>query len=192
MPQSARVATCRGDYLALIVALSLSSGCAQTVPLATTGPDAAGLAGRWTGSWRSGAASSKFTLQLARGSDDRLTATAVWYGLPTVRRELTGTLANGQLILGDPKTEGLALTAQRRGVGGYSLGKALEGCGSGRALRAARRRPAPRGHRRRVERRLAQNQAMPANGTKSTRGAKIEPASDVSPRNAGVAQWQSN
>ena len=129
MPQSARVATA-ARYLALIVALSLSSGCAQTVPLAASGPDAAGLAGRWTGSWRSGAASSKFTLELARGSGDRLTATAVWYGLPTVRRELTGTLANGQLILGDPKTEGLALTAQRRGVGGFSLGKALDLVGS--------------------------------------------------------------
>ena len=111
--------------LALIVALSLSSGCAQTMPLNTTSPEAAGLAGRWTGSWRSGAASSKFTLELARGSGDRLTATAVWYGLPTVRRELTGTLANDQLVLGDPKTEGLVLTAQRRGVGGYSLSKVL-------------------------------------------------------------------
>ena len=78
--------------------------------------------GRWTGSWRSGAISGRFTLQIARGGGDRLTATAVWSGLPTVRREFTGALANGQLILGDPKTDGLALTAQRRGVGGFSLG----------------------------------------------------------------------
>lgn len=117
-------------YLALIVALSLSSGCVQTVPLTTTSPEAAGLAGRWTGKWRSDAISARFTLQLARGSGDRLTATAVWYGLPTVQRQFTGTLANGQLILGDPKTEGLALTAQSRGVGGFSpgtlLGKGLD------------------------------------------------------------------
>jgi hypothetical protein len=112
-------------YLALIVALSLSSGCVQTVPLTTTSPEAAALAGRWTGSWRSGAIVGKFALQLARGSGDRLTATAVWHGLPTVRREFTGTLDDGQLILGDPKTEGLALTAQVRGVGGFSLGKVL-------------------------------------------------------------------
>jgi hypothetical protein len=110
-------------YLALIVALSLSSGCAQTVSLTTTSPEAVGLAGRWTGTWRSGAISGNFALQLAQGSGDRLTATAVWYALPTVRREFTGTLADGQLILGDPKTEGLALTAQNRGVGGFSLGK---------------------------------------------------------------------
>jgi hypothetical protein len=113
-------------YLALIVALSLSSGCVHTVPLTTTSPEAAGLVGRWTGSWRSGAISGKFALQLAPGSGDRLTATAVWLGLPTVRREFTGILANGQLILGDPKTEGLALTAQRRGVGGFSLGRGLD------------------------------------------------------------------
>ena len=112
-------------YLALIVALSLSSGCVQTVPLTTASPEAAGLAGRWTGKWRSDAISARFTLQLARGSGDRLTATAVWYGLPTVRREFTGTLANGQLILGDPKTNGLALTAQSRGVGGFSPGTVL-------------------------------------------------------------------
>jgi len=42
-------------YLALIVALCLSSGCVQTYPLTTTSPEAAGLAGRWTGSWRTGA-----------------------------------------------------------------------------------------------------------------------------------------
>ncbi len=124
MPQSARGATA-AQYLAVIVALSVSSGCAQTVPLTTTSPDAAGLVGRWTGSWRSAAISGKFVLQLTRGSGDRLTATAVWYGLPAGRREFTGTVANGQLILGDPKTEGLALTAQRRGVGGFSLGKAV-------------------------------------------------------------------
>jgi hypothetical protein len=113
-------------YLALIVALSLSSGCVQTVPLTTTSPEAAALVGRWTGTWRSGAASSRFTLQIARGSGDQLTATAAWSGLPTVRREFTGTLANGQLILGHPQTEGLALTASHgRGVGGLSLGKAL-------------------------------------------------------------------
>ena len=117
--------TAAARYLALIVALSVSSGCAQTVPLTTTSPEAAALVGRWTGSWRSGAASSRFTLQIARGSGDRLTATAAWSGLPTVRREFTGTLANDQLILGDPKTEGLALTAQHRGVGGFSLGKVL-------------------------------------------------------------------
>ena len=111
--------------LALIVALCLSPGCAQTIPLTTTSPEAAGLAGRWTGSWRSGATSGKVVLQLARGSGDRLTATAVWLALPTVRREFTGTLANDQLILGDPKTEGLALTAQSRGVGGFSLGTML-------------------------------------------------------------------
>jgi hypothetical protein len=69
--------------------------------------------------------SGKFALQLAGGSGDRLTATAVWYGLPTVRRGFTSTLVNGQLILGDPKTEGLALTAQSRGVGGFSPGKVL-------------------------------------------------------------------
>ena len=112
-------------YLALIVALSLSSGCAQTVPLTPASPEAAGLAGRWTGKWRSGPISARFALQLARGNGDRLTATAVWYGLPTVRREFTGTLANEQLILGDPKTDGLALTAQSRGVGGLSLGTML-------------------------------------------------------------------
>ena len=117
--------TAAARYLALIVALSLSSGCVQTVPLTTTSPEAAALVGRWTGSWRSGAASRRFTLQIARGSGDRLTATAAWHGMPTVRREFTGTLANDQLILGDPKTEGLALTAQRRGVGGFSLGKVL-------------------------------------------------------------------
>ena len=117
--------TAAARYLALIVALSLSSGCVQTVPLTTTGPDATALVGRWTGSWRSGAASSRFTLQITQGSGDRLTATAAWSGLPTVRREFTGTLANDQLIFGDPKTEGLALTAQRRGVGGYSLDKVL-------------------------------------------------------------------
>ena len=117
--------TAAARYLALIVALSLSSGCVQTVPLTTTSPEAAALVGRWTGTWRSGAASSRFTLQIARGSGDQLTATAAWSGLPTVRREFTGTLANDQLILGDPKTEGLALTAQRRGVGGFSLGKVL-------------------------------------------------------------------
>jgi hypothetical protein len=111
-------------YLALIVALSLSSGCMQTVPLTTTS-EVAGLAGRWTGSWRSGAMSGKFALQLAGGGGDRLTATAVWYGLPTVRRGFTGTLVNGELILGDPKTEGLALTAQSRGVGGLSTGNVL-------------------------------------------------------------------
>jgi hypothetical protein len=112
-------------YLALIVALCLSSGCVQTFPLTTTSPEAEGLAGRWTGSWRTGAVAGRFALQLARGSGDRLTATAVWHGLPTVRREFTGTFANGQLILGDPKTEGLALTAQARGVGGFSPGKVL-------------------------------------------------------------------
>ena len=117
--------TAASRYLALIVALSLCSGCAQTVPLTTTSSEAADLVGRWTGSWRSGAASSRFTLQIARGSGDRLTATAVWSGLPTVRREFTGAVANGQLILGDPKTDGLALTAQRRGVGGFSLGGIL-------------------------------------------------------------------
>jgi hypothetical protein len=111
-------------YLALIVALSLSSGCMQTVPLTTTS-EAAGLAGRWTGSWRSGAMSGKFALQLAGSGGDRLTATAVWYGLPTVRRGFTGTLVNGQLILGDPKTEGLTLTVQSRGVGGLSPGNVL-------------------------------------------------------------------
>ena len=114
-------------YLALIVALSLVSGCVQAIPLTATSPKAAGLAGRWTGSWRSGAASGNFALQLARGSGDRLTATAVWHGLPTVRREFTGILADGQLILGDPKTEGLALTAQGRGVAGFSLGLDLVG-----------------------------------------------------------------
>ena len=112
-------------YLALIVALSLAAGCAQTAPLTTASPAAAGLAGQWTGTWRNRAISGRFTLQLARGSDDRLTATAVWYGLPTVRREFNGTLAEGQLILGDPKTEGLTLNAQGRGVGGYSLGSVL-------------------------------------------------------------------
>ena len=117
--------TAAARYLALIVALSLSSGCMQTAPLTTTSSAAEGLAGRWTGSWRSDAISGKFVLQLARGSGDRLTATAVWYGLPTVRREFTGTLANEQLILGDPKTNGLALTAQSRGVGGLSLGTML-------------------------------------------------------------------
>jgi len=117
--------TVAARYLALLAVLYLSSGCAQTVPLTTTGSDAVALAGRWTGSWRSGAASSRFVLQIARGSDDRLTATATWSGLPTVRREFTGTLANDQLIFGDPKTEGLTLTAQRRGVGGYSVGKVL-------------------------------------------------------------------
>ena len=115
-----------GRYLARIVALSLCSGCAQTVPLTTSSPEAAALPGRWTGSWRSGPVSARFTLQITGSSSDRLTATAEWYGLPTVRREFTGTLANDQLILGDPKTEGLTLTAQRRGVvGGYSLGKIL-------------------------------------------------------------------
>ena len=113
--------------LALIVALSLASGCVQTVPLTATSPKAAGLAGNWAGSWRSGATSGNFALELARGSGDRLTATAVWHGLPTVRREFTGTLADGQLILGDPKTEGLALTAQGRGVGGFALGLDLVG-----------------------------------------------------------------
>jgi len=83
--------TAAARYLALLVALSLSSGCAQTVPLTTTGPDATALVGRWTGSWRSGAASSRFTLQIARDSGDRLTATAAWSGLPTVRRAFTGT-----------------------------------------------------------------------------------------------------
>ena len=92
-------------YLALIVALSLSSGCAHTVPLTTTSPEAAALVGRWTGSWRSGGVSARFTLQIARGSGDRLTATAAWFGLPTVRREFTGTLANDQLIFGDPKMD---------------------------------------------------------------------------------------
>ena len=110
-------------YLALIVALSLSAGCVQTVPLTTTSREAANLVGRWTGFWRIPAVYGKFTLQLARGSGDRLTATAVWYGLPTVRRECAGTLVGGQLILGDPKTEGLTLTAQTRGVGGFSPGK---------------------------------------------------------------------
>jgi len=104
-------------YLALIVALSLSSGCVQTIPLTPTSPEAAGLAGRWTGKWRSDAVSARFTLELARGSGDRLAATAVWYGLPTVRREFTGTLANGQLILGDPKTNGLTLTDEGHGTG---------------------------------------------------------------------------
>jgi hypothetical protein len=113
-------------YLALIVALSLSAGCAQTVPLTMTSPEVAGLAGRWTGSWRSGPVAGRFVLQLTRGSGDRLTATAVWHGLPTGRREFTGTLADGQLILGDPKTEGLALTAKRRGVGGFSVWKAVD------------------------------------------------------------------
>ena len=122
MRSSARAAA---RYLTLIVALSLSSGCAQTVPLTTTSPEAAALVGRWIGSWRSGGASARFTLQIARGSGDRLTATAAWFGLPTVRRRFTGTLANDQLIFGDPKTEGLALTAQRRGVGGFSLGTVL-------------------------------------------------------------------
>ena len=112
-------------YVALIATFCLSPGCAQTVPLTMTGPDAVALAGRWLGSWRSGPATSRFVLQIARGSDDRLTATATWSGLPTVRREFTGTLVNDQLILGDPKTEGLTLTAQRRGVGGYSVGKML-------------------------------------------------------------------
>ncbi len=121
--RSSPTATAR--YLALIVALSLSSGCAQTVPLTTASPEAAALVGRWTGSWRSGAVSSRFTLQINRGTGDQLTATAAWYGLPTVRREFAATLANDQLILGDPKTEGLALTAQRRGVGGFSLSTVL-------------------------------------------------------------------
>ena len=31
-----------------------------------------------------------------------------------------------------------------------------------------------------------------ADGTKTERGAKIEPAPEVSARNAAVAQWQSN
>src|SRR4030095_801049 len=78
--------TAAARYLALIVALSLCSGCAQTVPLTTTSSEATDLVGRWTGSWRSGAASSRFTLQIARGRGDRLTATAVWSGLPTARR----------------------------------------------------------------------------------------------------------
>lgn len=122
--RSSPTATAR--YLVLIVALSLSSGCVQTVPLTTTSPEAAALVGRWTGSWRSGAASSRFTLRIARGSGDQLTATAAWHGMPTVQREFTATLTDGQLILGHPKTEGLALTAsQGRGVGGLSLGKAL-------------------------------------------------------------------
>src|SRR5258705_12677618 len=100
-------------YLALIVALSLSSGCMQTVPLTTTS-EAAGLAGRWTGSWRSGAMSGKFALQLARGSGDRLTATALWYGLPPGPRAVTRTLDQGPPILRDPEDEGLALTVQSR------------------------------------------------------------------------------
>ena len=120
-----RSAPTAAGYLALIVTLSLAAGCVQTVPLATASPEAASLVGRWTGSWRNPAVTGKFALQLARGSGDRLTATAVWYGLPTVRREFTGTLVNGQLILGDPKTEGLTLTAQSRGVGGFSLGKVV-------------------------------------------------------------------
>ena len=120
-----RSAPTAAGYLALIVALSLSAGCVQTVPLTTTSPEAAGLVGRWTGFWRNPAVYGKLTLQLTRGSGDRLTATAVWYGLPTVRREFTGTLVNGQLILGDPKIEGLTLTAQSRGVGGLSLGKVM-------------------------------------------------------------------
>jgi hypothetical protein len=33
-------------YLALIVALSVSSGCVQTVPLTTTSPEAAALVGQ--------------------------------------------------------------------------------------------------------------------------------------------------
>jgi hypothetical protein len=117
-----RSAPTAAGYLALIVALSLSAGCVQTVPLTTASPEAASLVGRWTGSWRNPAVYGKLTLQLARGSGDRLTATVVWYGLPTVRREFTGTLVNGQLILGDPKTEGLTLTAQSRGIGGFSVG----------------------------------------------------------------------
>lgn len=112
-------------YLALTVALFLASGCMQTAPLTATSPAAGVLAGNWSGAWRNRAISGRFTLQLARGSDDRLTATAVWYGLPTVRRQFTGALADGQLILGDPKTEGLTLNAQGRGVGGYSLGSVL-------------------------------------------------------------------
>ena len=120
-----RSAPTAAGYLALIVALSLSTGCVQTVPLTTTSPEAASLVGRWTGFWRNPAVYGKLTLQLARDSGDRLTATAVWYGLPTVRREFTGTLVNGQLILGDPKTEGLTLTVQSRGVGGLSPGNVL-------------------------------------------------------------------
>ncbi|HKZ04783.1 MAG TPA: hypothetical protein VJU81_04860 [Methylomirabilota bacterium] len=113
-------------YLALVVGLALSSGCVA-VPLTTTSAKAAGLGGRWTGSWRSGPISGSFALQLARTSDDRLTATAVWHGLPTVRREFTGTLVDGQLMLGDPKSEGLALNGQGFGVGGFSLGLDLVG-----------------------------------------------------------------
>lgn len=123
MMRSSRAAA---RYLALVVALWLSFGCV-TVPLTTGGSKATDLAGRWTGSWRSGPVSGSFALQLARDSGDRLTATAVWYGLPTARREFSGTLADGQLILGDPKTEGLALSGQGLGVGGFSVGLDLVG-----------------------------------------------------------------
>ena len=112
--------------LALIVALSLCSGCVA-VPLTAGSSKTAGLGGRWTGSWRSGPVRGNFALQLARGSGDRLTATAVWHGLPTVQRQFAGTLVDGQLILGDPKSEGLTLNGQGLGVGGFSLGLDLVG-----------------------------------------------------------------
>jgi hypothetical protein len=112
-------------YLVLTAALSLATGCAQTVPLTPTSLEAAGLPGKWTGSWRSAATSGKFVIEIVPGADDRLTATAVWHGLPLARRVFAGTLTEGRLILGDPETEGLALTAQRRGVGGLAPSKAL-------------------------------------------------------------------
>jgi hypothetical protein len=112
--------------LLLVLALSVSSGCVQTVPLATNSPEVVSMPGRWSGTWRSGAISGNFALTLARAGGDRVTATAVWYGSPTIRRELTGTITDGQLILGDPKTEGLALTAQTRALAGLTLGKGLD------------------------------------------------------------------
>lgn len=111
--------------LALSAALALAAGCVETVGLSASSPEAAGVTGRWTGSWRSGAISGNFALDIARASD-RLMATAVWHGSPTIRREFSGTFADGRLILGDPKTEGLILTAQTRAVGGLSLGKGFD------------------------------------------------------------------
>jgi hypothetical protein len=112
-------------FLGLICALSLSAGCAQTVPLTTESLEGANLPGKWAGSWRSAATSGKFVVEIVPGGGDRLTATAVWYGLPMARRVFAGTLTEGRLILGDPETEGLALTAQRRGVGGLSPSQML-------------------------------------------------------------------
>jgi hypothetical protein len=97
-------------------------GCAQYITLSPNSAQAAAVEGQWKGSWESGPISGTFTLDLRNvGGGGPVTAVAVWYGAPTIRHQLSGRVVDGQLVLGDPATQGLTLTFYERRLGGLAV-----------------------------------------------------------------------